>query len=167
MVDAAGPVTVSACDRVTALIALRPGRENEFASALAGMGAALPAMGRFGGDGLILARLAPGQVLAMRDGTEAGLMDELAPLRDGAGLIDLSDARSAVRVSGPGAVAYLERRLPIDLHEDRLIVGACAQTMMAHLAVLVLRHGRDVFELQCGRSFEWSFRRALGMTEAA
>ena len=141
-------------ERTTALIALRPGG--------AAPTLALPGMGRFvESDGLLLARVAPTQVLAMRRGVEAGLMEELAPLVGGAALIDLSDSRVGVALAGPGILGRLSLLLPLDLHEGRFAPGCCATTMMAHLAVLVLRHGPEAFELQCGRSFAGSFLRAV------
>ena len=139
-------------ERTTALIALRPGREPPHP---------LPGMGRFTETaGLLLARIAPGQVLAMRAGVDAALMDELAPWSGHAGLIDLSDSRVGVRIAGPDARERLAQLVPLDLDERRFPVGACAMTLAAHLAVLVLRHGPQEFELQCGRSFEGSFLRA-------
>jgi sarcosine oxidase subunit gamma len=114
---------------------------------------------------MVLARTAPGQVLAMRE-AGAALMEELAPLHEVAGLIDLSDARVGVRIAGPHAAAGLARLLPIDLHSSRFGPGRCANTLMAHLSVLVLQHGPADYELQCGRSFAGSFLRAISAAAA-
>ncbi len=140
-------------ERTTALIVLRPGGAG---------GLAVPEMGRFTEvDGLLLARVAPGQVLAMRMGVDVPLLEELAPLVGAGALIDLSDARVGVRFAGAGAAARLATLVPIDLHASRFGPGQCAQTMAAHLSVLVLQHGVDAYELQCGRSFAGSFLRAV------
>ena len=114
-------------------------------------------MGRFvEAGGLLLARVAPHQVLAMREGV-APLVEELSVLGPAVGLVDLSDSRVAVRVRGAG----LSQLVPVDLHPSRFGPGCCAATMMAHLAVLLLQLGDDVYELQCGRSFVGSFMRAF------
>jgi sarcosine oxidase subunit gamma len=150
-------------ERTTALITFRPGAEAGLSGALGGMGLSLPAMGRFtDSGGLVLARTAPGQILAMRAGEGVALMEELASMQGVAGLIDLSDARFGVRVAGPHAAEGLALLLPIDLHPSRFGPGQCANTLMAHLSVLVLRHGPADYELQCGRSFAGSFLRAIG-----
>ena len=136
-------------ERSAALVVLVPGQD-------------APALGRFTAeDGLLLARVAPGQMLAMREGV-APLLAELGA-RFGAGrVIDLSDARAAFRVAGPGAAARLAMLVPIDLHDDAFPPGACAQTMAAHTAVLLLRRGAEEYELHCGRSLAGSVGRALG-----
>lgn len=153
-------------ERTTALITFAPASEAALTAALDGMGLSLPAPGHFTvGSGLVLARAAPGQVLAMRE-AGAALMEELAPLHEVAGLIDLSDARVGVRIAGPNAADGLARLLPIDLHPSRFGPGRCANTLMAHLSVMVLQHGPADYELQCGRSFAGSFLRAVSAAAA-
>ena len=149
-------------ERTTALVAWHAAREGQVAHALRGLGADMPDMGRFlEADGLVLARVAPNQVLAMRAGVDQPLMHELAPLEEVAGLIDLSDSRVGVGIAGPAARDELLRLVPLDLHPTRFGPGRCAQTLVAHLSVLVLQTGTDAFELQCGRSFAGSFLRAV------
>ncbi len=153
---------VEPMERTTALITFFPGTEPAMADALGTMGSSLPTIGHFTeANGLMLARTAPGQVLAMRAGTGVALMAELAPLQGVAGLIDLSDARVGVRVAGSNVADGLARLLPIDLHSSQFRPGRCANTLMAHLSVLVLQHGSADYELQCGRSFTRSFLRAI------
>ncbi len=151
--------------RTTALIALRPGRD--VAPGLAAMGQALPAMGRFSSvDGLILARVTPYQVLAMREGADAALMQELAGLGAEAGLIDLSDARIGVRMAGRGAGARLSHLITLDLHPLHFGPGQCAQTLMAHMSVLLLQHAIDDYEVQVSTSYAASFLRAIDTVAA-
>jgi sarcosine oxidase subunit gamma len=153
---------VEPIERTAALITLGPTSE----PALAAMGLAVPALGRFTDTaGLVLARTSPYQILAMRQ-LGAALMDELAPVQPIAGLIDLSDARTGARIAGPRAADRLARFLPIDLHPTRFRPGCCANTLMAHLSVLLLQHGPEDYELQCGRSFAGSFHRALEIVSA-
>lgn len=147
-------------ERTTALVALRPGRD--VAAALAGMGVSLPPVGRFvETGGLLLARIAPHQLLAMRAGADVPLLDELAPLDGLAGIIDLSDSRVGVRIAGPDARTALCALVPLDLHASNFAPGHCAPTLMAHLSVLLLQTGPDEYEVQCGRSFAGSFLRAV------
>ena len=149
-------------ERTTALIAWHAGRAAPVAETMRGLGLDLPDIGRFiEAGGLMLARVAPHQVLAMRVGVDLPLMEELQSLKHGSGLIDLSDSRVGVRVAGPAARENLRRLVPLDLHPARFGPGSCAQTLVAHLSVLVLQTGPDAFELQCGRSFADSFLRAV------
>ncbi len=147
------------------LIAFQPNTEAYLASALIHMGMNLPRIGKFHeAGGLLIARLGPYQLLAMRTGggTDAGsLMEELAPLSAVAGLIDQSDTRVGLRVTGPDVAARLARLLPLDLHPSRFTPGQCAQTLMAQLSLLVLQHGDGDYELQCGRGQAGSFFSAL------
>jgi heterotetrameric sarcosine oxidase gamma subunit len=125
----------------------------------------LPRIGTFHeAGGLLLARLGPHQLLAMRTGEGKGigcetdaasLMEELGPLSAVAGLIDQSDARVGIRVTGPDVAARLAELLPLDLHPSRFAPGRCAQTL------LVLQHGDCDYEVQCGRSQAGSFFSAL------
>lgn len=137
--------------RSWALILLRPGRTDV-------PGQPLPAMNRFTqADGLILARISPTAVLAMREGQGPLTL----PGEDR--VIDWSDARIALALRGPHARARLAHLVPLDL--DAMRPGHCAQTIMAHLSVLLLQHAPDHYELQCGASFAETFTRAVDATE--
>ena len=154
-------------DRTAALIALRPGPTQALETALAAMDLTLPPMGRFSeAGGLTLASMSPHQLLALRDGPDAPLMDELAPLSQEAGIIDLSDSRVSVRIAGPGTANRLARLVPLDLHSSRFAPGCCAQTLVAHLSVLVMQTGSETYELHCGRSFAGSFLRAVALVDS-
>jgi heterotetrameric sarcosine oxidase gamma subunit len=162
---------VEAIDRMMLLIVFHPNTEFYLASALSSMGVHLPRIGKFHeAGGLLIARLGPYQLLAMRSGGEKSedgeidarsLMEELAPLSAVAGLIDQSDTRIGIRVTGPDVAARLGRLLPLDLHPSRFTPGQCAQTLVAQLSLLVLQHGECDYELQCGRSHAGSFFSAL------
>ena len=137
-------------ERTTALIAWRPAHNPALP---------IPGMGRFTETGgLLLARVAPFQALAMRKGLDVPLLDELAPLVPGASLIDLSDARIGVRIHGSTRLAHL---VPLDLHPARFAPGHCAQTIMAHMSVLLLQTGPEEYEIQGARSYMASFLRAF------
>lgn len=149
-------------NRAYAAIAPRSGQEAAVARALhAHFGLAAPDMGAFvQAGGTILARVAPHQFLAMRDGD--GLFAALEPaLRGVAGVFDLSDARTGFVIAGPEAPARLRLLLPIDLRS--LAPGRCAQTIMAQLTVLVCQmDAAPTYELHCARSYRSSFLHALG-----
>lgn len=158
---------VEVIERTCALVAMRPGRDAVLAEALAGLGLAVPAMGRFAeGRGVLLARVAPRQMLAMRAGVDGVLMETLGGVAEVAGVIDLSDARAAFRVAGEDARDRLALLVPLDLDDDRFPPGSCAATLLAHTSVLVLRHGTGLFELQCGRSFAGTVQDAVDSARA-
>lgn len=149
------------------LIALRPGREAALSASLAGMGVVLPKVGRFTeAGGLMLMRVAPFQVWAMRAGSGVPLMDELAPLASEAGLIDQSDSRIGLRLEGATARARLAHLVPLDLHPTRFGPGQCAQTLMAHMTVILLQPAEDIYELHGSLSFAESFRHAASIVAA-
>lgn len=149
------------------LVALRPGREAALAASLATMGVGLPKVGRFTeAGGLVLVRVAPFQVWAMRAGSDVPLMDELAPLGAEAGLIDQSDSRIGLRLEGATARARLAHLVPLDLHPTRFGPGQCAQTLMAHMTVVLLQLADDVYELLGSRSFSENFHHAAGSAPA-
>lgn len=63
---------------------------------------------------------------------------------------DLSDGWCGLDLSGPNAVAHLARRLPLDVR--RLPVPGSARSILGHIPVLVIRTGREHFELWTWRS---------------
>ena len=158
-------VEVRSIDRTAAAIIPRRGALASLAGALeAKFGLDLPEVGRWEGTAnLRLVRTAPHQVLAVRDGAGERMFDELdAALGPHAGVIDLSDARAAIRVEGPGARDVLARLLPLDLHPSVMQAGNAAGTLAAHMSVLVLQmDDAPVYELLCQHSFAGAFLRAL------
>jgi sarcosine oxidase subunit gamma len=94
---------------------------------------------------------------ASRDGF-AGLLAELAP--HGA-VSDQSDARAAVRLSGPRVRDVLAKGVMLDLHPAAFAVGDVALTSIAHVGVQIWRlaDGPDgsVFEILVPRSMAGSF----------
>jgi sarcosine oxidase subunit gamma len=101
----------------------------------------------------------PGQWLALG---EAGLTKRFARApAQAARVIDVTGGRAVVAVSGPNAVAALQKLLPLDLDARAFAVGAAASTMAAYLTVQVWRTGPDAFALAVGRSFADSLWRAL------
>jgi len=62
-------------------------------------------------------------------------------------LLDLSHARTHVRVSGPDAATCLNRHLPVDLRDGACPVGSVVSTALHHVAVALWRseHGFELF----------------------
>lgn len=108
--------------------------------------------------------LAPGQWLLVSADETRWREDIGVP---GATLCDVSHGRVAVRVTGPDVRAALGKGCMLDLHRGEFVPGACAQTVVARMNVLVHhRHGNDsVFDLYVARSYAGSFWHWL--TEAA
>ena len=152
-------------DRHAALIAPRKGREDELSALLLDrFGLTVPGMSAYTEQGgMVLARTAPHQFLAMRD--EPGLAQALqAALGEAAGVIDLSDARSGLMLSGPRARDVLSGLAPVDLHPSAMHAGRCVQTVMAHMTVLVLQlDDAPSYEVYCPTSYQGSLKRAFDL----
>ena len=70
-------------------------------------------------------------------------------------LLDVSHARTHVRVSGSDAVTCLNRHLPIDLRDNTCPVGSVISTALHHVAITVWRSNQG-FELFLPRGFALS-----------
>jgi len=130
----------------------------------------LPLPGRWeASGGLTLVRTAPHQVLALRDGAGTRMFDQLdAALGTHAGVVDLSEARAAVRIGGPGARDVLSRLVPLDLHPRVMQAGNAASTMAGHMGVLLLQlDDAPSYELLCQRSLAGTLLRALELAQHA
>jgi len=113
------------------------------------------------GDGVRLLWNGPGRFLvSSRRHCDAELSDELGTaLADtGAVAVDVSHARTVLRVRGPACRDVLAKGCPLDV--DGLRAGDCAATVVSHFNVLVHCDGPDSFDLYVTRSlalafFEW------------
>jgi len=128
------------------------------------LGLALPSPGRWvESGGLTAICTTPGQWLVMQDVDDFTLFDRLSKaVEDSATVIELSDSRVSVRVSGAGARTALGRFLPLDLHPRAMQPGHAAATLAGHLPVLVRQvDDAPTYDIMCARSFADSFYRAL------
>ncbi len=126
-----------------------------------------PAPGRWTQAGALVAVwLGPGHFLLQREG-DAALMAELAPaIGDRAALIDLTDARATLRLTGPATRDILAALLPIDLHPRAFAPGHAATTVAVHLTVQVRQLDATTYDLAVSRSFAGSLWRALELAGA-
>jgi heterotetrameric sarcosine oxidase gamma subunit len=82
-----------------------------------------------------------------------------------AALIDLGSSRTVLRVSGPRARDLLAKGCSIDLHPRAFPAGACAQSLLGHVAMLVHAVDDATLDVYVARSFGltvWEF-----LTESA
>jgi sarcosine oxidase subunit gamma len=81
----------------------------------------------------------------------------LAQALDGtdATLVDVSHARTVLRIEGVACRELLAKGCPLDL--DAMGPGDCAPTLVAHFNVLLHCDGEHAFELYVGRSLAMSF----------
>ena len=89
-----------------------------------------------------------------------------------ASVTDQSDAYVVLRVTGTDTRDGLAKLIPIDLHPRAFAVGQVAETLAAHMGVLLWRledaaDGSSVFELAVPRSLSISFCQALAHTSPA
>ncbi len=76
-------------------------------------------------------------------------------------LTDQSDAWTILALSGDTCRQVLERLCPLDLDESVFPIDAVARTVIEHTGVIILRTGRDSFELITPRSSTASFMHAI------
>jgi len=79
--------------------------------------------------------------------------------------LDLSHSRTQVRISGPAAVALLNRHLPLDLRESAFPIDSVASSVIHHVGVTLWR-SRQGYELFIPRGFALSLWEGLVDTAA-
>lgn len=72
-----------------------------------------------------------------------------------------TDAWARLELSGPGALAALERLCPLDLHDSAFPIGASGRTTMEHMSAVIIRTGPDSYLLLSASSSGMSFLHAL------
>lgn len=70
------------------------------------------------------------------EGGEGGLGERLVRIEGGT-VSDLSSSRAVIAVSGPAARQLLEAGCGLDLHPRAFAAGDCAQTLLAHVPVII------------------------------
>jgi sarcosine oxidase subunit gamma len=120
------------------------------------LGLELPAPGRFAAaEGVTAYWIGPEQWLLAGD---AGLFGRVRAAAADAAMTEQTDAWAQLRLTGPAAVAALERLCKLDL--SAFPEGSAARTAMEHLGVVIARE-EGGFLLMSPRSSARSFAHAL------
>lgn len=104
----------------------------------------------------------PRQWLLVAD-RQQGFVEGLKPLATLAAVSDQSDARAALRLTGPNVRDMLAKGCMIDLHPKAFPRGAAALTSVAHIGVCLWRaderpdEGDAIFDILVARSMAGSF----------
>lgn len=124
-------------------------------------GADLPkGCGRVEGNGIAFVWAGPDQWLAIAegDGTRDLETELKAKLVDIASVVDQSDGRVIVRISGTRAREVLAKGVPVDLHPRVFGPGSVAITHASHIGVIMWQlDDAPTYELAMFRSYADSF----------
>ncbi|WP_169391334.1 sarcosine oxidase subunit gamma [Stappia stellulata] len=114
--------------------------------------------GRFSqGEAALLGWLAFGRFLWLADDeSDATRLDEALDTNDAA-VVDLGSARRGVRLSGPAAIATLNKEVAIDFDPKAFPPGSLAQAVIDQVPVIILRRSDDSFDLLVSTSLADSF----------
>lgn len=156
-------LAVSARETLTmASFAAIRGKEEALREAIrAGYGAELPYhAARVAGVGITFVWAGPNQWLAVAErengrDLEAELKEQLAGI---ASVVDQSDGRVVVRISGPRARDVLAKGVPIDLHPRAFKPGDVAITHASHIGIILWQtDDAPTYEAALFRSYADSF----------
>lgn len=104
--------------------------------------------------------IGPGQWLVAIDGaSDRDALDDLASaLGDCAVLVDQSDAKCILRLTGADTRAVLAQGLTLDLHPRAFQPGCAAQSVIAHIGVLIWQtDNAPTYHIAVPRSYMESF----------
>lgn len=110
-----------------------------------------------GGEGYAVYWMAPDELLIAlpygETAAKAGLLEEALAGRSAA-VVDVSDARAVIEISGGAAREVLAKGAPVDLHPDAFGPGDFRRTRLGTLAVAIAMRSAepDRFEMFCFRS---------------
>jgi sarcosine oxidase subunit gamma len=160
-VGAAGIVIGERTDLSFASVIAKRGKRDALISAVeTAYGVALPQGPRRATRGAVtFAGTGPDQWIASAEGADA--QNFAARLRSRIGLFaavsDQSDARLALRLSGPRVRDVLAKGVPLDLHPNVFKPGDVATTLVAYIGVQIDRLDDATFQLTAPRSMAGSF----------
>ncbi|MFQ5567259.1 MAG: sarcosine oxidase subunit gamma [Paracoccaceae bacterium] len=100
--------------------------------------------------------MSPDELLLFTAYDEAGaLVSALAGALAGTHhmVLDVSDARAVIRLSGAGVAEVLAKGAPLDLSESAFPVGTARRTHIAGIAVAFWRKAEGEWEIVCFRSY--------------
>lgn len=140
-------------------------RDSDFMNAVRGVFGMTPPLVPLGSmtiGGRVIMWLGPDEwLVACPAGEEKALFAELRAALVGvhAALVDLTDAQTIIRVSGPRARDLIAKGCTLDLHPHTFGVGHVARSTLAHIQVTLYQSAGDsekggpAFDLYVGRSF--------------
>lgn len=170
--NTAADVNVQVLDNVTiASLAVAKGRLADLQAVIQDTyGVTLPSEPkRVLGEGIAFLWSGPGQWLAVADrGSGRDLELELKPKLAGlAAVVDLSDGRQVVRISGARARDVLVKGVPIDLHPRAFKPNDVAITHASHIGVIMWQvDATPSYDVAMFRSFADSFMHWLSDSSA-
>ena len=145
---------------LASVIAKRGKREPLAAAVSTAYGVTLPNGPRRAASGpFAFAGTGPEQWLASAEGAEAAGFAAKLRARIGlfAAVLDQSDARLVLRLSGPRVRDVLAKGVPVDLHAKVFKPGDVATTLVAYIGVQLDRIDDATFQLTAPRSMAGSF----------
>jgi sarcosine oxidase subunit gamma len=143
--------------------------DSDFASVVHSMTALQPPRApntTIASDGRALLWLAPGQWLLVCDEERSAISEaQLQTAFNGTAgtVVDVSHAYAALAISGERARDVLAKGIPVDLDATAFATGACAQTSLTDINVLLYAREAQALELYVGRSYAvslWEWLRA-------
>jgi len=138
----AGVNHLSVVRRPTILSVLaHAGREAFVAEALRGMEGAVP---RF---------CSPSEWLLVSRMLGADHLADTLSGTTGVSVVDQSDGKVLLSISGPAVRTILAKCVAVDLHRDAFVMGQSANALICHVSGNIARTGEDEFEIVTPRSF--------------
>jgi len=158
--DGEAGLVIEEVTTAAATVIARRGRTEALATALAASyGLTLPAgPHRISAGGVTFAGIAPDRWLATATGIENFVPQLRARLGPAAAVMDQSDARVVIRVSGPRVREVLAKGVPLDLHRATFRPGDVASTLVSYIGLQIdMLDDRPTYELAAPRSMAGSF----------
>ncbi|MEM7222616.1 MAG: sarcosine oxidase subunit gamma family protein [Pseudomonadota bacterium] len=160
-----GPAGVTMGERAFPVIVdlrAKPDNKTFLKAAEKKLGFALPleANTAAGADDVSALWMAPDQwwVVAAEDSVQAGsLAASLAKLK--AGVTEIGESRTCIRISGPKARALLAKGCPLDLHPSLFQAGQCARSLIGKVPIALHQMSDgpvyDIYVLRSYAEFLW------------
>lgn len=104
-------------------------------------------------DGVSIRDCAPGEWLAVSTLSATAVIENALAAVGGASVLDQSEGRVLLQLSGPNARKILAKCVAADLHPEAFAVGRSANMLCCHVAINLARTADDVFEIIAPRSF--------------
>jgi heterotetrameric sarcosine oxidase gamma subunit len=107
-------------------------------------------------DGIGMRDCALGEWLVVSTASGAAVVETLLGEIAGGSVVDQSEGRVMLQISGPNARKILAKCVAVDLHSEAFPIGASANMLCCHVAANLARTGAETFEIIVPRSFAGS-----------